>query len=166
MAAHWKSLLLCITRSTCCSTEATQTEGPPLMWRSKWCLCFCFFLGGRKNPKLCVYACFPTSPSPPTVILHFSEKVLRYFSICSFQPVPTSPTSTSPTPGGTLGMSKMDAPSMQDVYILSPVSGLYGTRSDRRSWWLSWSHTWRWWCCSPPERTWVSCHVTTSVATA
>lgn len=24
----------------------------------------------------------------------------------------------------------MDAPSMQDVYILSPVSGLYGTRSD------------------------------------
>lgn len=27
-------------------------------------------------------------------------------------------------------MSKMDAPSMQDVYILSPVSGLYGTRSD------------------------------------
>ena len=48
----------------------------------------------------------------------------------SLQPVPTSPTSTSPTPGGTLGMSKMDAPSMQDVYILSPVSGLYSTRSD------------------------------------
>uniref|UniRef100_A0A671YGA6 Si:ch211-26b3.4 n=1 Tax=Sparus aurata TaxID=8175 RepID=A0A671YGA6_SPAAU len=45
-------------------------------------------------------------------------------------PVPTSPTSTSPTPGGTLGMSKMDAPSMQDVYILSPVSGLYGTREE------------------------------------
>uniref|UniRef100_A0A671YBM6 Si:ch211-26b3.4 n=1 Tax=Sparus aurata TaxID=8175 RepID=A0A671YBM6_SPAAU len=41
-----------------------------------------------------------------------------------------SPTSTSPTPGGTLGMSKMDAPSMQDVYILSPVSGLYGTREE------------------------------------
>ncbi|XP_060904902.1 connector enhancer of kinase suppressor of ras 2 isoform X4 [Labrus mixtus] len=46
------------------------------------------------------------------------------------QPVPTSPTSTSPTPGGTLGMSKMDAPSMQDVYILSPVSGLYSTREE------------------------------------
>ncbi|XP_030000993.1 connector enhancer of kinase suppressor of ras 2 isoform X2 [Sphaeramia orbicularis] len=46
------------------------------------------------------------------------------------QPIPTSPTSTSPTPGGTLGMSKMDAPSMQDVYILSPVSGLYGTREE------------------------------------
>ncbi|XP_077957618.1 connector enhancer of kinase suppressor of ras 2 isoform X3 [Gasterosteus aculeatus] len=46
------------------------------------------------------------------------------------QPVPTSPTSTSPTPVGTLGMSKMDAPSMQDVYILSPVSGLYGTREE------------------------------------
>uniref|UniRef100_A0AAX7STX6 Uncharacterized protein n=1 Tax=Astatotilapia calliptera TaxID=8154 RepID=A0AAX7STX6_ASTCA len=45
-------------------------------------------------------------------------------------PVPTSPTSTSPTPGGTLGMSKMDAPSMQDVYILSPVSGLYSTREE------------------------------------
>lgn len=27
-------------------------------------------------------------------------------------------------------MSKMDAPSMQDVYILSPLSGLYSTRSD------------------------------------
>ncbi|XP_008417862.1 connector enhancer of kinase suppressor of ras 2 isoform X2 [Poecilia reticulata] len=46
------------------------------------------------------------------------------------QPIPTSPTSTSPTPGGTLGMSKMDAPSMQDVYILSPVSGLYSTREE------------------------------------
>ncbi|XP_029958274.1 connector enhancer of kinase suppressor of ras 2 isoform X3 [Salarias fasciatus] len=46
------------------------------------------------------------------------------------QPVPTSPTSTSPTPGGTLGMSKMDAPNMQDVYILSPVSGLYSTREE------------------------------------
>ncbi|XP_010780878.1 connector enhancer of kinase suppressor of ras 2-like, partial [Notothenia coriiceps] len=46
------------------------------------------------------------------------------------QPVPTSPTSTSPTPVGTLGMSKMDAPSMQDVYILSPVSGLYSTRDE------------------------------------
>uniref|UniRef100_A0A8C5H8W6 Connector enhancer of kinase suppressor of ras 2-like n=1 Tax=Gouania willdenowi TaxID=441366 RepID=A0A8C5H8W6_GOUWI len=48
----------------------------------------------------------------------------------SSQPIPTSPTSTSPTPGGTLGMSKMDAPSMQDVYILSPVSGLYSTREE------------------------------------
>ncbi|KAF7227737.1 transcript variant X2 [Nothobranchius furzeri] len=46
------------------------------------------------------------------------------------QPVPTSPTSTSPTPDGTLGMSKMDAPSLQDVYILSPVSGLYSTREE------------------------------------
>ncbi|XP_061757733.1 connector enhancer of kinase suppressor of ras 2 isoform X1 [Nerophis ophidion] len=43
------------------------------------------------------------------------------------QPVPTSPTSTSPTPGGTLGMSKMDS---QDVYILSPVSGLYSPREE------------------------------------
>uniref|UniRef100_A0AAQ5XKD5 Uncharacterized protein n=1 Tax=Amphiprion ocellaris TaxID=80972 RepID=A0AAQ5XKD5_AMPOC len=58
-----------------------------------------------------------------------AEKV---FFLCAFplQPVPTSPTSTSPTPGGTLGMSKMDAPSMQDVYILSPVSGLYSTREE------------------------------------
>ncbi|XP_061644333.1 connector enhancer of kinase suppressor of ras 2 isoform X2 [Phyllopteryx taeniolatus] len=43
------------------------------------------------------------------------------------QPVPNSPTSTSPTPGGTLGMSKMDA---QDVYILSPISGLYSPREE------------------------------------
>ncbi|CAL8262840.1 unnamed protein product [Lota lota] len=46
------------------------------------------------------------------------------------QPIPTSPTSTSPTPVGTLGMSKMDAPSMQDVFILSPISGLYSTREE------------------------------------
>ncbi|XP_061541855.1 connector enhancer of kinase suppressor of ras 2 isoform X4 [Phycodurus eques] len=43
------------------------------------------------------------------------------------QPVPNSPTSTSPTPGGTLGMSKMDT---QDVYILSPISGLYSPREE------------------------------------
>ncbi|XP_034037267.1 connector enhancer of kinase suppressor of ras 2 [Thalassophryne amazonica] len=46
------------------------------------------------------------------------------------QPLPTSPTSTSPTAGGTVGMSKMDGPSMQDVYILSPVSGLYSARDE------------------------------------
>lgn len=114
----------------------------------------------------------------PLTILHLSlsEKLLLFFSL---QPVPTSPTSTSPTPGGTLGMSKMDAPSMQDVYILSPVSGLYSTRSD--------AHPHR---CSvviimliiriqlmtlmtvmitallSPGRSWVWCHVTTSAATA
>ncbi|KAK1904693.1 Connector enhancer of kinase suppressor of ras 2 [Dissostichus eleginoides] len=53
-----------------------------------------------------------------------------YVSLSQAEPVPTSPTSTSPTPVGTLGMSKMDAPSMQDVYILSPVSGLYSTRDE------------------------------------
>nr|XP_020451161.1 connector enhancer of kinase suppressor of ras 2-like isoform X2 [Monopterus albus] len=46
------------------------------------------------------------------------------------QPIPTSPISTSPTPGGTLGMSKMDGSNMQDVFILSPVSGLYSTREE------------------------------------
>lgn len=67
-----------------------------------------------------------TSPSCTLVsVLKYTLLIL----IFSLQPVPTSPTSTSPTPGGTLGMSKMDAPSMQDVYILSPVSGLYSTRS-------------------------------------
>lgn len=60
---------------------------------------------------------------------HPPIKDSSFLSVLSLQPVPTSPTSTSPTPGGTLGMSKMDAPSMQDVYILSPVSGLYSTRS-------------------------------------
>ncbi|KAK5925414.1 hypothetical protein CgunFtcFv8_017939 [Champsocephalus gunnari] len=59
-------------------------------------------------------------------------QVLNWLSemLLTQQPVPTSPTSTSPTPVGTLGMSKMDAPSMQDVYILSPVSGLYSTRDE------------------------------------
>lgn len=67
-----------------------------------------------------------------------SRVILSFFLYSLlFQPVPTSPTSTSPTPGGTLGMSKMDAPSMQDVYILSPVSGLYSTRSD------AYTHTYR-----------------------
>uniref|UniRef100_A0AAQ5ZXU7 Uncharacterized protein n=1 Tax=Amphiprion ocellaris TaxID=80972 RepID=A0AAQ5ZXU7_AMPOC len=64
--------------------------------------------------------------------LQVTTSTTHVFFLCAFplQPVPTSPTSTSPTPGGTLGMSKMDAPSMQDVYILSPVSGLYSTREE------------------------------------
>lgn len=67
------------------------------------------------------------SPSSNYTSIKGAQICSAFFSL---QPIPTSPTSTSPTPGGTLGMSKMDAPSMQDVYILSPVSGLYSTRSD------------------------------------
>ncbi|CAI9592143.1 unnamed protein product, partial [Staurois parvus] len=48
------------------------------------------------------------------------------------QPViPTSPTSGNTTPTGTMGMpSKVDSSTLHDVFILSPVSGLYGPRDD------------------------------------
>ncbi|KAJ7310293.1 hypothetical protein JRQ81_007196, partial [Phrynocephalus forsythii] len=48
------------------------------------------------------------------------------------QPViPTSPTSGSTTPTSTMGLSsKVDNSALQDVFILSPMSGLYGPRDD------------------------------------
>lgn len=48
----------------------------------------------------------------------------------SLQPIPTSPNSESNTPPnsmGTMGMSST-LDSGHDVFILSPVSGLYGHR--------------------------------------
>ncbi|XP_034758982.2 connector enhancer of kinase suppressor of ras 2-like isoform X2 [Acipenser ruthenus] len=46
-------------------------------------------------------------------------------------PIPTSPNSCSTTPTNTMGMSsKMDSSNMHDVFILSPVSGLYGPREE------------------------------------
>ncbi|KAI1902717.1 hypothetical protein AGOR_G00018890 [Albula goreensis] len=49
----------------------------------------------------------------------------------ALQPISTSPTGDSTTPTGTMGIpSKMDGSSMHDVFILSPVSGLYGPRDD------------------------------------
>ncbi|XP_072286747.1 connector enhancer of kinase suppressor of ras 2-like [Pyxicephalus adspersus] len=50
----------------------------------------------------------------------------------ALQPViPTSPTSGNTTPTGTMGMpSKVDSSALHDVFILSPVSGLYGPRDD------------------------------------
>ncbi|NXO00115.1 CNKR2 kinase, partial [Rhinopomastus cyanomelas] len=50
----------------------------------------------------------------------------------ALQPViPTSPTSSSTTPTSTMGISsKMDNPALQDVFILSPMSGLYGPRDE------------------------------------
>ncbi|XP_073454190.1 connector enhancer of kinase suppressor of ras 2-like [Aquarana catesbeiana] len=50
----------------------------------------------------------------------------------ALQPViPTSPTSGNTTPTGTMGMpSKVDSSTLHDVFILSPVSGLYGPRDD------------------------------------
>lgn len=65
-------------------------------------------------------------------------------------------------------MSKMDAPSMQDVYILSPVSGLYSTRSVCAAvtliMWLALTEMLT--AVLPPGRSWASCPVTTSAATA
>ncbi|XP_071425555.1 connector enhancer of kinase suppressor of ras 2-like [Pithys albifrons albifrons] len=50
----------------------------------------------------------------------------------ALQPViPTSPTSSSTTPTSTMGMSsKVDNSALQDVFILSPMSGLYGPRDE------------------------------------
>ncbi|KAJ8266453.1 hypothetical protein GJAV_G00130600 [Gymnothorax javanicus] len=49
----------------------------------------------------------------------------------ALQPISTSPTSDSTTPTGTMGVgSKIDGSSMHDVFILSPVSGLYGPRDE------------------------------------
>lgn len=128
------------------------------------CVCFC---GAVKTPEL---------SSGCNTVLEWS------FILFSPQPVPTSPTSTSPTPGGTLGMSKMDAPSMQDVYILSPVSGLYSTRSDTSTqrclmllirliisdllMKVMMALTEMMTDLLSSGRRWVWCHVTTSAATA
>ncbi|XP_053570932.1 connector enhancer of kinase suppressor of ras 2-like [Bombina bombina] len=50
----------------------------------------------------------------------------------ALQPViPTSPTSGNTTPTGTIGMSsKVDSSTLHDVFILSPVSGLYSPRDE------------------------------------
>ncbi|NXG77886.1 CNKR2 kinase, partial [Baryphthengus martii] len=50
----------------------------------------------------------------------------------ALQPViPTSPTSSSTTPTSTMGISsKMENSALQDVFILSPMSGLYGPRDE------------------------------------
>ncbi|NWI13485.1 CNKR2 kinase, partial [Crypturellus soui] len=50
----------------------------------------------------------------------------------ALQPViPSSPTSSSTTPTSTMGLSsKMENSTLQDVFILSPMSGLYGPRDE------------------------------------
>eukprot|EP00062_Callorhinchus_milii_P000905 gi/632935463/ref/XP_007890201.1/ PREDICTED: connector enhancer of kinase suppressor of ras 2-like [Callorhinchus milii] len=50
----------------------------------------------------------------------------------ALQPViPTSPTSNSTTPTSTIGMSsKYDSSTLHDVFILSPLSGIYGPRDE------------------------------------
>ncbi|XP_041949819.1 connector enhancer of kinase suppressor of ras 2 isoform X2 [Alosa sapidissima] len=52
----------------------------------------------------------------------------------ALQPIPTSPCSESPTPPstlGSLGLSPgLDTPGSHDVFILSPVSGVYGHREE------------------------------------
>uniref|UniRef100_A0A4W3H4N4 Si:ch211-26b3.4 n=1 Tax=Callorhinchus milii TaxID=7868 RepID=A0A4W3H4N4_CALMI len=45
--------------------------------------------------------------------------------------IPTSPTSNSTTPTSTIGMSsKYDSSTLHDVFILSPLSGIYGPRDE------------------------------------
>ncbi|XP_076878803.1 connector enhancer of kinase suppressor of ras 2-like isoform X2 [Brachyhypopomus gauderio] len=48
----------------------------------------------------------------------------------ALQPIPTSPNGDSITPTTTIIPSKLDGAFVQDLYILSPVSGLCGVRDD------------------------------------
>ncbi|XP_035267056.1 connector enhancer of kinase suppressor of ras 2-like isoform X4 [Anguilla anguilla] len=69
------------------------------------------------------------SPADQCKKIHAGDEVIQV----NHQTVPilTSPTSDPITPTGTMGMSStMDGSNMQDVFILSPVSGLYGPRDE------------------------------------
>ncbi|KAI1898911.1 hypothetical protein AGOR_G00077270 [Albula goreensis] len=69
------------------------------------------------------------SPADQCKKIHAGDEVIQV----NHQTVPilTSPTIDPVTPTGTMGMSStMDGSNMQDVFILSPVSGLYGPRDE------------------------------------
>ncbi|XP_063046873.1 connector enhancer of kinase suppressor of ras 2-like [Engraulis encrasicolus] len=48
----------------------------------------------------------------------------------ALQPIPNNSTSTSTTPSSTSIPTQIEGSNMQDVFILSPVSGLYGARDE------------------------------------
>uniref|UniRef100_A0A674N887 Si:ch211-26b3.4 n=1 Tax=Takifugu rubripes TaxID=31033 RepID=A0A674N887_TAKRU len=57
------------------------------------------------------------SPADQCKKIHAGDEVIQVNH--QTVPVPTSPTSTSPTPGGTLGMSKMDAPMIMLIIMMA-----------------------------------------------
>uniref|UniRef100_A0AAR2LXH7 Connector enhancer of kinase suppressor of Ras 2b n=1 Tax=Pygocentrus nattereri TaxID=42514 RepID=A0AAR2LXH7_PYGNA len=69
------------------------------------------------------------SPADQCKKIHAGDEVIQVNH--QTVPIPTSPNGDSTTPTSTMGMSsKIDGSNMQDVFILSPVSGLYGTRDE------------------------------------
>uniref|UniRef100_A0A8B9USN7 Connector enhancer of kinase suppressor of ras 2 n=1 Tax=Anas zonorhyncha TaxID=75864 RepID=A0A8B9USN7_9AVES len=70
------------------------------------------------------------SPADQCKKIHAGDEVIQV-NHQTVPVIPTSPTSSSTTPTNTMGMSsKMENSALQDVYILSPMSGLYGPRDE------------------------------------
>uniref|UniRef100_A0A669PK51 Connector enhancer of kinase suppressor of Ras 2 n=1 Tax=Phasianus colchicus TaxID=9054 RepID=A0A669PK51_PHACC len=70
------------------------------------------------------------SPADQCKKIHAGDEVIQV-NHQTVPVIPTSPTSSSTTPTSTMGMSsKMENSALQDVYILSPMSGLYGPRDE------------------------------------
>ncbi|XP_072837577.2 connector enhancer of kinase suppressor of ras 2 isoform X3 [Pogona vitticeps] len=70
------------------------------------------------------------SPADQCKKIHAGDEVIQV-NHQTVPVIPTSPTSGSTTPTSTMGLgSKVDNSALQDVFILSPMSGLYGPRDD------------------------------------
>uniref|UniRef100_A0A4W4DXS3 Connector enhancer of kinase suppressor of Ras 2b n=1 Tax=Electrophorus electricus TaxID=8005 RepID=A0A4W4DXS3_ELEEL len=69
------------------------------------------------------------SPADQCKKIHAGDEVIQVNH--QTVPIPTSPNGDSTTPTSTMGVSsKVDAPLVQDLFILSPVSGFCGIRDD------------------------------------
>ncbi|XP_064318931.1 connector enhancer of kinase suppressor of ras 2 isoform X3 [Phalacrocorax carbo] len=70
------------------------------------------------------------SPADQCKKIHAGDEVIQV-NHQTVPVIPTSPTSSSTTPTSTMGISsKMENSVLQDVFILSPMSGLYGPRDE------------------------------------
>ncbi|XP_009324930.1 PREDICTED: connector enhancer of kinase suppressor of ras 2-like [Pygoscelis adeliae] len=70
------------------------------------------------------------SPADQCKKIHAGDEVIQV-NHQTVPVIPTSPTSSSTTPTSTMGISaKMENSALQDVFILSPMSGLYGPRDE------------------------------------
>uniref|UniRef100_A0A8C4YEZ6 Connector enhancer of kinase suppressor of ras 2 n=1 Tax=Gopherus evgoodei TaxID=1825980 RepID=A0A8C4YEZ6_9SAUR len=70
------------------------------------------------------------SPADQCKKIHAGDEVIQV-NHQTVPVIPTSPTSSSTTPTSTMGMSsKIDSSALQDIFILSPMSGLYGPRDE------------------------------------
>uniref|UniRef100_A0ABM5EWR1 Connector enhancer of kinase suppressor of ras 2-like isoform X3 n=1 Tax=Pogona vitticeps TaxID=103695 RepID=A0ABM5EWR1_9SAUR len=70
------------------------------------------------------------SPADQCKKIHAGDEVIQV-NHQTVPVIPTSPTSGSTTPTSTMGLgSKVDNSALQDIFILSPMSGLYGPRDD------------------------------------